>query len=154
MNVFVLSLEPVDACKLIDNVLTCFCTMQTFQHVPLKADFHSVKIVKRSTFSDHLLFNCKLSPGTVLHCCTQFKKKWSQKVDRATICTEWNQPLRIRRCYCVCTGLCKPRRPLGEFKSRSVQARDRRLHLLESCRKRLEGLHKPVRTRKHLLFLL
>ena len=32
----------------------------------------------------------------------------------------------IKDVHCVCTGLCKPRRPLGELESRSVHVRDRR----------------------------
>ena len=48
-----------------------------FKH--LKADFHSVQNVARSTFSERFLLNYK---------------QRSLKIDRATFCTEWKSALR------------------------------------------------------------
>jgi hypothetical protein len=55
----------------------------------LKAYFHSVEKVARSTFCDHFLFKCVQSTSSVAPHCLYFKRKWSQKVDRATFSTEW-----------------------------------------------------------------
>ena len=59
----------------------------------LKADFHSVEKVARSTFCDHFLFKCVQSTSSVALDCLYFKRKWSQKVDRATFPLNGNPPL-------------------------------------------------------------
>jgi hypothetical protein len=55
----------------------------------IKADFHSVQNVTRSTFCDHFLLKYKQSNTTDQVDWTHFKRKWSQTVDLAIFCTEW-----------------------------------------------------------------
>ena len=63
----------------------------------IKADFHSVLFVALSIFCDHFLLNCEPSTGSVPVEGSQFKRKLSQKVDRATKSTEWESSFRCMR---------------------------------------------------------
>ena len=62
------------------------------QLLSIKADFHSVQNVPRSTFYDCLLSTNRQAEQISLAVvdCKHFKfRKQSQKIDRATFCTEW-----------------------------------------------------------------
>ena len=61
------------------------------QLLSIKADFHSVQNVPRSTFYDCLLSTNRQAELISLAVvdCKHFKRKQSQKIDRATFCTEW-----------------------------------------------------------------
>ena len=48
--------------------------------------------VARSTFCDRFLLKCAQSAMAVPLDCLYFKRKRSQKVGRATFCTEWKSP--------------------------------------------------------------
>jgi hypothetical protein len=72
----------------------------------IKADFHSVQNVARSTFCDHFLLKYKQSNATDQVDWTYFKRKWSQKVDLAIFCTEWKSAWTFLR-HATCTH-CVP----------------------------------------------
>jgi hypothetical protein len=52
-----------------------------------------LKNVARSIFCDRFFFKYKQSLAVVD--CTHFKRKRSQKIDRATFCTEWKSALKL-----------------------------------------------------------
>ena len=63
----------------------------------IKADFHSVQNVARSTFSERFLLNYKHGQAEQISAAvdfTHFKRKRSLKIDRATFCTEWKSALQ------------------------------------------------------------
>ena len=78
--------------SLVRPGISCSVSTSYLQKAILKADFHSVQNVARSTFSERFLLNYKQSSGTNLIAVvdvTHFKRKRSLKIDRATFCTEW-----------------------------------------------------------------
>ena len=72
----------------------------------IKADFHSMQNVARSTFCDHFLLKYKQSNATNQVDWTHFKRKWSQKYDLAIFCTEWKSAWTFLR-HTTCTH-CVP----------------------------------------------
>ena len=59
-----------------------------------------IQNVARSTFCDCFLSKYKQSSGKILLAvadCTHIKRKRSQRIDRATFCTEWKFAIRLRR---------------------------------------------------------